>query len=195
VIEYEDVLTTAPLLAAALWGGMYVVSKWGFAVIPPVTLSFLRVALGAGTLLVLVRLTKPTRSFSWPEWRRFIGLGFWVTVTIVTQFVGTDLTSASQGSLLTVLTPVFTFGLGVALLDESLTRQNSSGWPLLSPAHYSFSPDGTISGLLVRGTSWESVSCWSLALGGLRSLFEVHRSCADILRLKPQPTRLFPLCR
>jgi len=24
----------APLAAAALWGGMYVVSKWGFALIP-----------------------------------------------------------------------------------------------------------------------------------------------------------------
>lgn len=130
MIERKDVLTTAPLLAAALWGGMYVVSKWGFAVIPPVTLSFLRVALGAGTLLVLVRLTKPTRSFSWPEWRRFIGLGFWVTVTIVTQFVGTALTSASQGSLLTVLTPVFTFGLGVVLLDGSLTRQKLLGLAL-----------------------------------------------------------------
>lgn len=35
----------APLAAAALWGGMYVVSKWGFALIPPVTLGFLRVAL------------------------------------------------------------------------------------------------------------------------------------------------------
>ena len=130
MIEREDLLATAPLLAAALWGGMYVVSKWGFAVIPPVTLSFLRVTLGAGTLLVLVRLTKPTRSFSWPEWRRFIGLGFWVTVTIVTQFVGTDLTSASQGSLLTVLTPVFTFGLGVVLLDESLTWQKLLGLAL-----------------------------------------------------------------
>jgi drug/metabolite transporter (DMT)-like permease len=43
-----------PLAAAALWGGMYVVSKWGFGSVPAVTLAFLRVLVGAalGALLL-----------------------------------------------------------------------------------------------------------------------------------------------
>lgn len=117
----------APLAAAALWGGMYVVSKWGFSSIPPVTLAFLRVALGAAVLFAVVRASKPARSFSRAEWRRFGVLGFWVTVTLVTQFVGTDLTNASQGALLTVLTPVFTLVLAVAALDEHLTARKTAG--------------------------------------------------------------------
>ena len=117
----------APLLAAALWGGMYVVSKWGFALVPPVTLAFLRVALGAATLYAVVRARRPPRSFSRTDRRGFVVLALWVTVTMVTQFVGTELTNASQGALLTVLTPVFTLALGVVVLDEFLTRRKALG--------------------------------------------------------------------
>ncbi|WP_227353529.1 DMT family transporter [Haladaptatus salinisoli] len=120
----------APLSAATLWGGMYVVSKWGFAAIPPVTLAFLRVVLGGATLLLVVRLTAPKRSFSRSERRRFVVLGGWIALTIVTQFVGTDLTNASQGSLLTVLTPVFTLPLGVVVLGESLSGRKVGGMAL-----------------------------------------------------------------
>lgn len=106
---------------------MYVVSRWGFDAIPPVTLAFLRVALGGAVLLLAVRLQGPTRSFAREEWSRFALLGVWVAVTLATQFLGTALTTASQGSLLTVLTPVFTLALGVALLDESLSRAKVVG--------------------------------------------------------------------
>jgi len=116
----------APLAAAALWGGMYVVSKWGFALIPPVTLGFLRVALGAGALWLVVAGRggpAPTRG----EWPAFVGLGGWVTLTVATQFVGTELTNASQGSLLTVLTPVFTVLLGAVVLGERVTTVKAGG--------------------------------------------------------------------
>lgn len=117
----------APLGAAALWGGMYVVSKWGFETIPPVTLAFLRVLLGAVTLLLILGLTHPRRTFSRPEWRSFAILAVWIAITLLTQFVGTDLTNASQGSLLTVLTPVFTLVLGIVLLDEAISKRKIGG--------------------------------------------------------------------
>ncbi|WP_128905575.1 DMT family transporter [Halorubrum amylolyticum] len=116
----------APLVAAALWGGMYVVSKWGFALIPPVTLGFLRVAVGGGALWLVVAGrggSTPSRD----EWPAFVALGGWVTLTIATQFVGTELTNASQGSLLTVLTPVFTVLLGAAVLGERVTAAKAGG--------------------------------------------------------------------
>src|SRR5207249_7873650 len=43
------------LAAASLWGGMYVVSAATFERIPPVTLGFLRLVVGAAALLILFR--------------------------------------------------------------------------------------------------------------------------------------------
>ncbi len=107
---------------------MYVVSKWTFAAIPPVTLGFLRVALGALVLFAVAK-SRGVR-VEREDYGRFIVLGGWVALTIATQFVGTELTNASQGSLLTVLTPVFTVALGVSVLDERLTAKKSLGMAL-----------------------------------------------------------------
>jgi drug/metabolite transporter (DMT)-like permease len=65
----------APLAAATLWGGLYVVSAWSFGTVPPVTLGFLRVVVGAVALLAVVRLTRPTRAFDRREAARFGLLG------------------------------------------------------------------------------------------------------------------------
>jgi drug/metabolite transporter (DMT)-like permease len=119
-----------PLLASALWGGMYVVSKWGFDAIPPVTLAAFRVAVGAAVLLVLVAVAYPDREFSRADWRGFGVLAGWVSLTLVTQFVGTDLTTASEGALVTVLTPVATLALGVTVLGERLTVRKTAGMGL-----------------------------------------------------------------
>ena len=117
----------APLFAATLWGGMYVVSKWGFEAVPPVTLVFLRVAVGAAVLVTVVRAVYPRRQFSRRDLFDFVVLGVWIAVSMTTQFVGTDLTTASEGALITVLTPVFTFVLGILLLGESATARTTLG--------------------------------------------------------------------
>lgn len=164
-----------PLLAASLWGGMYVVSKWGFRVIPPLTLAFVRVVLGAATLFVLVRLTKPTRSFSRTEWLQFGGLAVWVAVTMATQFLGTALTTASQGALLTVLTPVFTLLLAVGVLDESLGRSKLLGMALATvgtvvvlSGRYEFGFDGGqlrgIGLLLLASLGWAAYTVFGKPL-------------------------------
>ncbi len=129
-MDRERLLAGTPLLAAIVWGGMYVVSKWGFSEIPPLTLAFLRIVIGAAILYVGVRALTPPRSFSRQEWRQFGILAVWLTVALTTQFVGTDLTNASQGSLLTVLTPVFMVILGVVALSEQLTVGKTVGMGL-----------------------------------------------------------------
>ncbi|WP_254832923.1 DMT family transporter [Haloglomus salinum] len=122
----------APLAAAALWGGMYVVSKWSFEFVPPVTLGFLRVALGGVALWLGLRAVTLLRPGSHSgvdraDWPGVVELGGWVALTIATQFLGTHLTNASQGSLLTVLTPVFVVVLGATLLGEGVTRLKAAG--------------------------------------------------------------------
>lgn len=121
-----DRAAVGPLLAAALWGGMYVVSKWGFSVVPPLTLGFLRVALGGLVLYAVVRATTDA-TVDRADYRQFAVLGAWVAATIATQFLGTELTNASQGSLLTILTPVFTVGLGAVVLGERVGRRKTVG--------------------------------------------------------------------
>jgi drug/metabolite transporter (DMT)-like permease len=118
---------------------MYVVSKWSFAFVPPVTMGFFRVALGALVLWLGVRATGGSMSndhdsdddgqagIDRADWPAFVGLGGWVALTIATQFLGTELTNASQGSLLTVLTPIFAVGLGASVLGERVTRRKAGG--------------------------------------------------------------------
>ncbi|MFC7324272.1 DMT family transporter [Halorubrum rutilum] len=163
----------APLAAAALWGGMYVVSKWGFALIPPVTLGFLRVALGAAALWLVVAGrggVAPPRD----EWATFAALGGWVTLTVATQFVGTELTNASQGSLLTVLTPVFTVALGALVLGERVTATKAAGMALAGvgtavvlAGRYELASvaAGNLLGvglLLVASAAWAGYTVWGL---------------------------------
>lgn len=165
-----------PLFASVLWGGMYVVSKWGFAAIPPVTLSFLRLFIGAVTLLLVVRVASPTQSFSRGEWWQFAGLGAMVALTIVTQFVGTDLTSASQGALLTVLTPFFTLLFGIAYFEEAAGRRKLVGMGLAGlgtvfviSAQYDLSTVSTsnltgVGYLLLASVGWAAYTVWGQPL-------------------------------
>ena len=83
-MRVQEAWALAPALAPGLWGGMYVVSKWGFDAIPPVTLAFCRVALGAAVLLLLVRVRYPARDFSRRDWLRFGALGLVVAVSATT---------------------------------------------------------------------------------------------------------------
>jgi drug/metabolite transporter (DMT)-like permease len=113
-----------PLLAACLWGGMYVVSRAGFGLIPPVTLGALRVIIGGAALTLALwlaarrnpKLAAPTWT-SGDRWRAF-ALGGIVAATIITQFLGTALASAHDGALLTTVTPVFVVLLAWILLGE-----------------------------------------------------------------------------
>jgi len=166
----------APLLAAALWGGMYVVSKWGFSLVPPLTLGFLRVALGGAVLFAVARVRYPDREFTSADVRGFVLLGALVTASIATQFVGTDLTNASQGSLLTVATPVFTVLLGAALLGEVVTVRRAVGIALAAvgtlvvvAGQHDLSSIGSanalgVSALLAASLTWAGYTVWGKPL-------------------------------
>ena len=100
------------MLAAALWGGMYVVSRLTFESIPPITLGLLRVLIGGAALGLVLRRFPLLRD------RRMAGLGALVAATMMLQFLGTDLAGAAAGSLLTLLTPVFVAVLAPLFLRE-----------------------------------------------------------------------------
>lgn len=109
--------------AAAIWGGMYVVSDAVLPVIPPFTLLTLRLMQGIAILAFLVwrlRLPLPSRS----ELPRLLSVGLLgFGISIGAQFVGTDQSTAVNGALVTSASPAFILIFAALLLRERLTLQ------------------------------------------------------------------------
>jgi drug/metabolite transporter (DMT)-like permease len=106
-------------IAAGLWGGLYVVSSATFEAIPPITLNVLRLTVGVAVLAVWFR---GDIGIGRASGRRVLGAGIIVAVTMALQFVGTSLTGAAEGALLTTTTPAFVLLLGVALEGQRVGR-------------------------------------------------------------------------
>ncbi|MDP1547650.1 MAG: DMT family transporter [Anaerolineales bacterium] len=116
----------AGLTAASIWGGMYVVSKVVLEVIPPFSLLVSRLVLGALTLGIVIYFrnrnaetkTSVTKEFFWSSFLvGFVGYG----VSLGFQFVGTKLSTASNGALVTSATPAFILLFAPFLLGERAT--------------------------------------------------------------------------
>jgi drug/metabolite transporter (DMT)-like permease len=115
------------LTAAAIWGGMYVVSDIVLQTIPPFTLLTIRLLLGILVLAPMVmmqhrdnRVRLPTRQ----ETMSLLGVGFiGFGISVGAQFVGTDKSTAINGSLVTSSSPAFILLFAALILREKLTLQ------------------------------------------------------------------------
>ncbi|MDE2951061.1 MAG: DMT family transporter [Chloroflexota bacterium] len=109
------------IIAASIWGGMYVVSDVVLTVIPPFTLLSMRILLGLLALGPICR--RAGGSLPAPPVLRellivgFIGLG----LSLGAQFLGTDLSTAVNGALVTSASPAFVVLFAALLLKEKLT--------------------------------------------------------------------------
>jgi len=120
----------AGLAAASIWGGMYVVSKIVLEVIPPFALLTLRLVMGALILggMIYFRHKRTaikftlTKEFFWASFLAgFVGYG----ISLGFQFVGTKLSTASNGSLVTSATPAFVLLFAPFLLGEPATLRRA----------------------------------------------------------------------
>jgi len=114
----------AGLAAASIWGGMYVVSKVVLEVIPPFALLTLRLIMGTITLGIVIYFRKNkttlTKELFWKSALvGFVGYG----ISLGFQFVGTKLSTASNGSLVTSATPAFVLLFAPFLLGERTTTR------------------------------------------------------------------------
>ena len=114
------------ILAASIWGGMYVVSKIVLEVIPPLELVWIRYLIALVTLFACGLATRA----SWKIERRDLGLilaigviGYALSVTA--QFFGTKLSSAQMGAVITSATPAFMVVFARFLLKEKVTWQKA----------------------------------------------------------------------
>lgn len=110
-------------IAAALWGGMYVVSAETFAAIPPATLGLLRLAIGVAALATFAALRGESLGWAKAPKGAVLRAGVAVAASILLQFAGTALTSAVEGSIVTMATPVFVLIFGWALEGIRVPRQ------------------------------------------------------------------------
>lgn len=106
--------------AASIWGGMYVVSKYALDFIPPFTLLWLRYLVGFAVLWALVVRTGLAQPFS-RDRRTFMTIGFiGYFVSVGLQFIGTRLSSAHMGAILTSASPAFIIIFARTMLGERL---------------------------------------------------------------------------
>lgn len=114
----------AGMTATAIWGALFVVSKAVMVVVPPLTLLTIRLALAlVGLAPVLFWQNAPWRLPRGMYLRTLsVGaLGYGLALGM--QFVGTDLSSAANGAVITATTPAFVAAFAAWLLREPLTRR------------------------------------------------------------------------
>lgn len=110
-------------LAASIWGGMYVVSKYALDFIPPFTLLWLRYITAFIALLPLA-LRQQKRPITLKDQQAFISIGFvGYFVSVGFQFIGTHLSSAHNGAILTSASPAFILIFACIMLGERLTAR------------------------------------------------------------------------
>ena len=114
-------------LAAALWGGLYVVSAAAFSAVPPATLTLLRLALGVGVLTLFGRLRGESTGWNLAPHRSTAIAAAVGATSMLLQFGGTSLTSGVEGAVVTMSTPVFVLLFGHVREGESIAPRNWLG--------------------------------------------------------------------
>lgn len=113
-------------LAASIWGGVYVVSKIVLEKVPPLPLLWMRYLVASAALLLLLLASR----YSWRiRWRNLITVFFIALIgyvlSILSQFQGTELSSAHMGAVVTSATPAFMAVFARVLLREHVTKRKA----------------------------------------------------------------------
>ena len=123
-------LTLAPLL----WAGNAVVGRLVYALIPPMTLNFLRWALAFVILLPLAHRVLRRASPLWPDWKHFALLGLLgVGCYNALQYLALQTSTPLNVTLVASSIPVWMLGVGALCFGQKISRQQMAG-ALLSVA-------------------------------------------------------------
>ncbi|ADK16947.1 MULTISPECIES: DMT family transporter [Clostridium] len=115
-------------LAACIWGGMYVVSKYILEFISPITLVWIRYAIAFVVLFLILMFFNYKKGrkvvIKKKDWLLIAWIGFiGYFISICLQFMGTKLSDAHMGSLITASTPVFVIIFARFILKELFTKK------------------------------------------------------------------------
>lgn len=115
-------------LAASIWGSMYVLSKYILEFVSPITLLWVRYAIAFVVLFVILKAFQHKKRrkvvIEKGDWLLIIWIGFiGYFISIFMQFLGTQLSDAHTGALITASTPVFVVLFARFILGEAFTRK------------------------------------------------------------------------
>ena len=109
-------------IAASIWGAMYVVVKVVVEVVPPLELVGMRYVIAVITLAVIGFCMKQSWRIAKKDWLIIFLVGlFGNTISIVTQEMGTMLSTAQMGAIITSTTPAFMVLFARLILKEKIT--------------------------------------------------------------------------
>lgn len=95
-------------LAASIWGAMYVVVKVVVEVVPPLELVWMRYLIAVIALGIIGIVMKQSWKIVKKDWLIIFLVGLiGNTISIVTQEMGTMLSTAQMGAIITATTPAF----------------------------------------------------------------------------------------
>lgn len=115
-------------LAASIWGGLYVVSKYLLEFIPSITLIWIKYFIGSIALFPILMISnyrKPNKvTINKKCWFLILKIGFiGYFLSVSLQFIGTDLSDAHTGSLITASSPIFVTLFARFILKETITKK------------------------------------------------------------------------
>ena len=109
-------------LAASIWGAMYVVVKVVVEVVPPFELVWMRYIVAVIALGLIGIWTKQNWKIAKKHWLIIFAIGLiGNTISIVTQEMGTMLSSAQMGAIITSTTPAFMVLFARFILKETMS--------------------------------------------------------------------------
>ncbi|MGG2074116.1 DMT family transporter [Lysinibacillus irui] len=109
-------------LAASIWGAMYVVVKVVVDVVPPLELVWIRYLIAVVALGIIGIMMKQSWKIAKKDWLVIFLVGLiGNTISIVTQEMGTLLSTAQMGAIITATTPAFMVVFARLMLKERIT--------------------------------------------------------------------------
>ncbi len=117
------------LLLSIIWGGSYFFAKIALAEIQPLMLVFLRVALAAMALFVIIKLSHKRIPTSLGLWKAFLIMGILNNIIPFSLlFWGQGYVSSSLASIFNASVPVFTIMIAhFTTQDERISKQKALG--------------------------------------------------------------------
>jgi drug/metabolite transporter (DMT)-like permease len=113
---------------SVLWGGSFFFNGAALRELPPLTLVFLRVALGAAMLLPLLRMRGIGLPKGIAEWKPFFAIGLLNNVIPFSLIViGQTFIPSGLASILNATTPLFTVMVMAAMGEEALQMRRLAG--------------------------------------------------------------------
>lgn len=183
-------------LAASIWGAMYVVVKVVVDVVPPLELVWIRYVIAVMVLAIVGLCMKQSWKIAKKDWLIIFLVGLiGNTISIVTQEIGTMLSTAQMGAMITATTPAFMVVFARFILKEKITIKKCISILLATFGVVIIVGNGQIDGtqqlggfsLLIAALSWALMSVLVKKVPGHYSqiVFTTYSAMIAVILLTP----------